>query len=102
MAFFTNGNHTPAGSRSSSPASSTHGEMYNSVEFLRGNKAPAGWVIQKFGGTSVGKFPIQIAEDIVKLYVAEQRVAIVCSARSTYTKDEGTTNRYAVFFLIAE
>lgn len=24
------------------------------------------WVVQKFGGTSVGKFPIKIAEDIVQ------------------------------------
>lgn len=25
-----------------------------------------GWVVQKFGGTSVGKFPINIARDIVR------------------------------------
>lgn len=24
-----------------------------------------GWIVQKFGGTSVGKFPIKIAEDII-------------------------------------
>lgn len=24
------------------------------------------WVVQKFGGTSVGKFPVKIAEDIVQ------------------------------------
>ncbi|KAI9834583.1 MAG: hypothetical protein M1819_002959 [Sarea resinae] len=26
-----------------------------------------GWIVQKFGGTSVGKFAVQIAEDIVRL-----------------------------------
>lgn len=29
----------------------------------------ANWVVQKFGGTSVGKFAVKIAEDIV-LYVS--------------------------------
>ncbi|KAF3083493.1 Aspartokinase [Orbilia oligospora] len=77
-----------------SPPNSVNGDhMYNSVEFLRSNQAPAGWIIQKFGGTSVGKFPEKIAEEIVKVYVAQNKVAIVCSARSTDTKAEGTTNR---------
>lgn len=30
------------------------------------NHSDRGWVVQKFGGTSVGKFPDRIAEDIVK------------------------------------
>ncbi|KAK9458338.1 Aspartate/glutamate/uridylate kinase [Dipodascopsis uninucleata] len=51
------------------------------------------WVIQKYGGTSVGKFPETIVEDIVRAYTKSNRVAIVCSARSTDTKAEGTTNR---------
>ncbi|KAK4981013.1 hypothetical protein LTR66_010246 [Elasticomyces elasticus] len=51
------------------------------------------WVVQKFGGTSVGKFAVQIAQDIVLAGLKKTRVAIVCSARSTYTKSEGTTNR---------
>ena len=34
---------------------------------LRGNEgAKGGWVVQKFGGTSVGKFASNIAEDIVR------------------------------------
>lgn len=33
---------------------------------LRGNDAKGGWVVQKFGGTSVGKFASNIAEDIVR------------------------------------
>lgn len=71
----------------------------------------ANWVIQKYGGTSLGKFPVNIAEDII-VYVKvhpkkrdhetdidspglkQHRIAVVCSARSTYTKSEGTTNRY--------
>jgi aspartate kinase len=30
------------------------------------NPDSRGWVVQKFGGTSVGKFPDRIAEDIVR------------------------------------
>ena len=30
------------------------------------NDSGAGWVVQKFGGTSVGKFAVNIAEDIVR------------------------------------
>lgn len=56
---------------------------------------PSNWVVQKFGGTSVGKFPAEIVEDIVKVYTTEydNNVAVVCSARSSYTKAEGTTSR---------
>ncbi|KAG8629762.1 hypothetical protein KVT40_001381 [Elsinoe batatas] len=53
----------------------------------------ANWVVQKYGGTSLGKFPVNIAEDIVLPGLKEHRIAVVCSARSTYTKSEGTTNR---------
>ncbi|KAF2142880.1 uncharacterized protein K452DRAFT_317779 [Aplosporella prunicola CBS 121167] len=53
---------------------------------------PGGWVVLKFGGTSVGKFAVNIAE-IVKAGLDGNRVAIVCSARSTSVKLEGTTNR---------
>ncbi|KAF5100970.1 hypothetical protein D0Z03_000704 [Geotrichum reessii] len=54
------------------------------------------WIVQKFGGTSVGKFPLGIANDIVKVYHQEHQVAVVCSARSTDTKAEGTTTRLLV------
>jgi len=30
------------------------------------NDSEGGWVVQKFGGTSVGKFAVNIAEDIVR------------------------------------
>lgn len=51
------------------------------------------WVVQKFGGTSVGKFPLDIAQNIVKPWTKTHNVAVVCSARSTNTKSEGTTTR---------
>lgn len=51
-------------------------------------------MVLKFGGTSVGKFAENIA-GIIKAGLDEgKRVAVVCSARSTNTKSEGTTNRY--------
>lgn len=51
------------------------------------------WLVQKFGGTSVGKYPLNIANNIVKVHSERHRVAVVCSARSTETKSEGTTTR---------
>ncbi|KAJ4354100.1 uncharacterized protein N0V89_005833 [Didymosphaeria variabile] len=53
---------------------------------------PGGWVVLKFGGTSVGKFAENIAA-IVRNGLSTNRAAIVCSARSGTTKLEGTTNR---------
>ncbi|PCH44782.1 aspartate kinase [Wolfiporia cocos MD-104 SS10] len=52
----------------------------------------AKWLVQKFGGTSVGKFAVKIADDIVSNYIDQHKVAIVCSARSGSTKALGTTN----------
>jgi len=60
---------------------------------LSSSFASNGWIVQKFGGTSVGKFPEKIADDIVKLYSNDHKVAVVCSARSSNTKSEGTTSR---------
>ncbi|CAI2168888.1 15966_t:CDS:2 [Funneliformis geosporum] len=51
------------------------------------------WIVQKFGGTSIGKYLENIANDIVKPYLEVRRVALVCSARSGETKAKGTTNR---------
>lgn len=99
----------------------------------RGNTSRGGWIVQKFGGTSVGKFAVNIAEDIVRYacpmpgtatiggvhsrakkqivgkaqewrlmrgasayYRAslnDNKIAVVCSARSTGKKVEGTTSR---------
>ncbi|EED84919.1 predicted protein [Postia placenta Mad-698-R] len=52
----------------------------------------AKWLVQKFGGTSVGKFAVKIADDIISEYIDQHKVAIVCSARSGSTKALGTTN----------
>ncbi|XWW96603.1 hypothetical protein V2A60_004580 [Cordyceps javanica] len=57
------------------------------------NSPELGWVVQKFGGTSVGKFPGKIAHDIVRASLLRNRVVVVCSARSTGKKAEGTTSR---------
>ncbi|KAL2152411.1 hypothetical protein VTH82DRAFT_5595 [Thermothelomyces myriococcoides] len=57
------------------------------------NRNDRAWVVQKFGGTSVGKFPDKIAEDIIRKYVENHRVVVVCSARSTGKKATGTTSR---------
>ncbi|KAF2275299.1 aspartate kinase [Westerdykella ornata] len=53
---------------------------------------PGGWIVQKFGGTAVGKYAENICQ-VVKTSLKENRTAIVCSARSNNTKLEGTTNR---------
>lgn len=67
------------------------------------------WLVQKYGGTSVGKFAVKIAKDIIsyvltfyyystsvshlpRTYINDHKVAIVCSARSGSTKALGTTN----------
>jgi len=41
----------------------------------------------------VGKFAREIVDDIVKDFVKLNQVAVVCSARSSKTKSEGTTSR---------
>ncbi|KAG0140625.1 hypothetical protein CROQUDRAFT_52958 [Cronartium quercuum f. sp. fusiforme G11] len=51
------------------------------------------WVVQKYGGTSVGKCLLNIPKLILPASLdAGYRVAIVCSARSGDTKTTGTTN----------
>ncbi|KIW16909.1 hypothetical protein PV08_04099 [Exophiala spinifera] len=53
---------------------------------------PSSTNVLKFGGTSVGKFPLDIV-NVVKSSSVDNNVAIVCSARSSNTKAAGTTNR---------
>ena len=50
------------------------------------------WVVQKYGGTSVGKLLETITGEIVPRQAGSKSVAIVCSARSGTTKSNGTTN----------
>ena len=52
----------------------------------------APWVVQKYGGTSIGKFLPTIVDSITPSYLKTNRVVIVCSARSGKTKALGTTN----------
>ncbi|RLV91304.1 Aspartokinase [Spathaspora sp. JA1] len=71
---------------------------YNSVVDLKQTPPSTplnlgGWIVQKFGGTSVGKFPENIVDDIIKVFSENNRVIVVCSARSSNTKSEGTTSR---------
>ncbi|KAH8829789.1 Aspartate/glutamate/uridylate kinase [Flagelloscypha sp. PMI_526] len=74
-------------SSSSSPGPSTPPNMHqNSID------PSTTWIVQKFGGTSIGKFPVEIARDIVANYIDGNKVAVVCSARSGSTKALGTTN----------
>ncbi|KAI5477263.1 aspartate kinase [Pseudohyphozyma bogoriensis] len=60
---------------------------------LRRNPPAAPWIVQKYGGTSVGKFLPVIGQEIVPSYLnAGNRLALVCSARSGESKSTGTTN----------
>ncbi|SPO00702.1 probable aspartate kinase [Cephalotrichum gorgonifer] len=68
------------------------------VSCLADNSSAHPWVVQKFGGTSVGKFPDRIASDIVCDHLARYKVVVVCSARSTGKKAEGTTSRLLLIF----
>ncbi|EMR63548.1 putative aspartate kinase protein [Eutypa lata UCREL1] len=60
---------------------------------LSKNVSSNGWIVQKFGGTSVGKFPDNIAEDIVRANLSSNKIVVVCSARSSGKKVTGTTSR---------
>ncbi|KAI2463390.1 aspartate kinase [Annulohypoxylon bovei var. microspora] len=60
---------------------------------LQGNTSSDGWIVQKFGGTSIGKFPDTIAEDIIRASLSSNKIAVVCSARSSGKKVSGTTSR---------
>lgn len=69
---------------------------------LCGNPRGKPWIVQKFGGTSVGKCATNIAEQIVCKYVRNHRIAVVCSARSTGKKVEGTTSRLLEIYGLLE
>lgn len=66
----------------------------NPLLVLRQNNTDpeAKWTVQKYGGTSVGKFAVNIARDIVSSYIDQHKIAVVCSARSGSAKALGTTN----------
>ncbi|KAG1738712.1 Aspartate/glutamate/uridylate kinase [Suillus lakei] len=65
----------------------------NPLVLRQNNMDPeAKWIVQKYGGTSVGKFAVNIGRDIVSSYVKQHKIAVVCSARSGSAKALGTTN----------
>ena len=94
------------------PLSPTASDGAATPSFLIQNStAPdAPWIVQKFGGTTVGKFAAKIADDALAYvvpvetsllhtynasysgYIRNHKLAIVCSARSGSTKALGTTN----------
>jgi aspartate kinase len=49
------------------------------------------WVVQKYGGTSIGKLLNTITESIIPEFLQSYNVAVVCSARSSTSKSKGTT-----------
>jgi hypothetical protein len=55
--------------------------------------ASSGCVVQKFGGTSVGKFAPDIVTHVIKPSLVKDHVVVVCSAASATVKMDGTTNR---------
>ncbi|KAJ4159928.1 uncharacterized protein LMH87_007864 [Akanthomyces muscarius] len=63
-----------------------------------GNDLEADWVVQKYGGTSIGKYAVHIAKNIIRETLAQHRVAVVCSAWSTTSKAAGTTTRLIEIF----
>lgn len=78
--------HDPLSSPESPPPRTPPNLHQNTID------PDARWLVQKFGGTSVGKFAVKIARDIVSNYIDNNKVAVVCSARSGSTKALGTTN----------
>ena len=50
------------------------------------------WVVQKYGGTSLGKLLGTITGTIVPNTLKNDNVVIVCSARSGTSKSKGTTS----------
>ncbi|KAH8723717.1 aspartate kinase [Phaeosphaeriaceae sp. PMI808] len=50
------------------------------------------WLVQKYGGTSIGKILPEITSSIIPSYLEIYNVAVVCSARSGTTKSKGTTS----------
>ena len=92
----TNGSVSPTNSYHASPTNSFYSLTEQHWRSLLHNDSSRPWVVQKFGGTSVGKAPTVIAEGIVCQWLRGHQVALVCSARSTESKREGTTQRYEV------
>ncbi|KIM33983.1 hypothetical protein M408DRAFT_325532 [Serendipita vermifera MAFF 305830] len=83
---------TPSVSMKSLSPPNTPGSITPLNLFQNSTDPDTPWLVQKFGGTSVGKFAVKIAQDAVAGHLANYKVAVVCSARSGSTKALGTTN----------
>ncbi|TVY21239.1 Aspartate kinase FUB3 [Lachnellula arida] len=83
-------------------ASSVSVSVAANAPMRRRNNSSRAWIVQKFGGTSVGKFAVNIAEDIVRASLKDNKIAVVCSARSTGKKVEGTTSRLLEIYGVLE
>ncbi|TID18984.1 Aspartate/glutamate/uridylate kinase [Venturia nashicola] len=59
------------------------------------------WIVQKYGGTSLGKFPTDIAK-IIETSQPSNQIAVIVSARSGKIKAQGTTTRLLQAIDIAE
>ena len=59
------------------------------------------WIVQKFGGTSIGKFLGEITGSIIPQSMSKRRVAVVCSALSNTEKSAGTTSLLLCAFELA-
>ncbi|KAH6722814.1 aspartate kinase [Leptodontidium sp. MPI-SDFR-AT-0119] len=54
--------------------------------------SPKPWIVQKYGGTSLGKLLFEITSSIIPSYLEHSNVAVVCSAISGTEKSKGTTS----------
>ncbi|KAL1852207.1 Aspartokinase [Paecilomyces lecythidis] len=50
------------------------------------------WIVQKYGGTSLGKLLDKVCGTIIPSYLEKHNVAVICSALSGTTKASGTTS----------
>jgi aspartate kinase len=50
------------------------------------------WIVQKYGGTSLGKLLSTITEIIIPQYLQDNNIVVVCSAISDTIKSQGTTS----------
>jgi aspartate kinase len=72
----------PASSSSSSSSSSLSGPPTPPNLHQNTIDPAAKWLVQKFGGTSVGKFAVTIAEDIVSCVSSQKKnFFLICAIR---------------------
>jgi aspartate kinase len=60
------------------------------------------WLVQKYGGTSLGKLTDAICGSIIPDYAREHRLVVVCSALSGTLKAKGTTSLLLECIALAE